>query len=113
MRLIDALNQRGWVPVNEKMDLWFHITDPSDVVTAFEAAGREDIVVTHFFNPFTLMCSFCGITQYRVMVQGESPVCSGTPDVKAFEDRANYDKLSARIKSALGGEDGWIWKSSD
>lgn len=112
MKLSLALILMGWTPVDEEQNLWTHISNPDEQVGAFEAAARSNITVHHHWNPNTLSCNFCGITQYRVFVQGESARCSGTPDPKAFEDRANFELITARIDKAIG-EDGWIWRPQD
>lgn len=108
-----ALSLCGWFPVDPEFELWAHITDPDNAMPVFEAAAQSGILIRHQWDRQTLACTFCGITQYRVFVQGESPLCPGTPDAKAFSDRADYDKITERIKKAINGEDGMLWNKDD
>lgn len=112
IRVTDYLQHRGWVPIDDSLTLWTREGRPDEVVTFFWAASRENIVVPHAWDEH-FACTHCGMTQYRVLLQGESSRCMGVPDAKAFEDAATYDKLTDRIKRALGGEEGLIWDNKN
>lgn len=111
MKVTDFLLLQGWEPLDREMMIWRHEGEP-DHVSFFWAAHKEGIVVPHCWNEH-FSCIHCGTTQYRVLLNGESAVCYGVPDVKAFEDAANFDKLTDRIKRALEGEEGMLWDNKN
>lgn len=112
MRVTDLLILRGWCPLDRDHVLWLR-RDTEDPVSFWEAAATEGIMIPHFWDANTMACSYCGMTQYRVFVQGESPCCTGVPDAKAFQDSADHSILQDRIKRALGGEEGTIWDKNE
>jgi hypothetical protein len=112
MKVSTILILRGWVPVDRDYEFWVH-RDQQDPIGFFDVCAQVGIQVPHLWHPEKLSCVFCGITQYRVLMQGESAICTGTPDVKAFEDEGTYSKLQDRIKRALNGEEGMLWDKND
>lgn len=111
MRVTDFLIHQGWEPLDREMMLWRRDNEP-ELVSFFWAAHKEGIDVPHLWDE-KFACVHCGMTQHRVFLQGESMKCMGIPDAKAFQDSANYVKLTDRIRQALGGGEGMIWDSKN
>lgn len=113
MRLTYLMILNGWVPVDNDSMLWFHESNTDEIVSVWEAAERMGIAIPHLWDLKTCACKFCGMTQHRVYIGGEPMRCMGVPDVKAFQDSADSEKLRQRIERAINGEDGMLWDSSE
>lgn len=111
IKVTDLLQQRGWVPVDEDYTLWVRNGEP-EPITFFWVAHREGIIVPHCWDEH-FACIHCGVTQRRVILEGESAQCMGVPDAKAFSDAATFAKLTDRINRALNGEEGMLWDNKN
>lgn len=110
MRFITYLIISGWNPVDDEYELWAHPTLGGSY-TVWQVAEKLGVKLYHVWHPVTLACQFCGITQYRVFVKGESAQCTGMPDVQSFQDAQDHVILQDRLRKALGGEEGMLWEN--
>lgn len=110
VRVADILLSQGWENQDDQAVFWSH---PEHGEANFhKAALIEGFLIPHIWNPATLSCDWCGMTQVRCHTE-QTFVCTGEPDARAFEDQAKFELFLDRLARAINGEEGMIWSPKE